>query len=162
MTHDKEFWERAISVGTDCDPQYGADQIYVSYPKLFATVNLYLNSTSELDYIMDEKRTASGHKPFYFADDESEIVDGCYDYYIGINDIDGGCVDNAISCVVCSYFEDVDDNGDCYAIPLDEEDRQIVWKILDNKLRKYSWEQKSCKELLAEARKWLEKEIGEE
>ena len=82
--------------------------------------------------------------------------------YIGINDIDGGCVDNAISCVVCSYFEDVDDNGDCYAIPLDEEDRQIVWEILDDKLRKYSWEQKSCKELLAEAREWIEKELGEE
>lgn len=100
MTHDKEFWERAISVGTDCDPQYGADQMYMGYPKVFATVNLYLESTSELDYIMDEKRTASGHKPFVFAVDESDGVEGYYNYYIGINDMDGGCVDNAISCVV--------------------------------------------------------------
>lgn len=160
MTHDKEFWERAISVGTDCDPQYGADQIYMGYPKVFATVNLYLESTSELDYIVDEMRTVSGHKPFVFAIDESDGVEGYYNYYIGINDIDGGCVDNAISCVVCSDF--ADDDGEIYAIPLDKEDGQIVWEILDDKLRKYSWEQKSCKELLDEAREWIEKEFGEE
>lgn len=71
--------------------------------------------------------------------------------------IDGGCVDNAISCIVCSDF--ADDDGEIYAIPLDEEDRRIVWKILDNKLRKYSWEQKSCKELLAEAREWIKEEF---
>ena len=157
MTHDKEFWERAISVGTDCDPEYGADQIYMGYPKVFATVSLYLCSTSELDYIVDEMRTASGQKPFLYAENEDETVEGWYNYYINLNDLEGGCVDNAISCIVCSDF--AEDNGEYYPIPLDDDDRKMVWDVLDQKLRKYSWEQKSCKELLAEAREWIEKEI---
>ena len=136
---------------------YGDDQMYLDYPRRFATVSFQLMSTSGLCQIADRIRKDLGFVPMHPMDeytDETCDQNGWYDFYIGLNDWDRTKVDACIDVIVVN--SDSPDNEECYTIDLDGKEQEYVYARLDEQCRKYLG--KSCEELLAEARKAMEED----
>ena len=134
---------------------FGSDQMYVSCPERFATVNFQLMSTWLLDSIADRIRKDAGFVPMSPMDeytDETCDGDGWYDFFIGISDRYEGAVDTSIEAVVCNSSSA--DEGGSYSIDLSEEEQGYIYARLDEQCRKYLG--KSCAELLDEAREAME------
>ena len=138
---------------------YGSDQMYVSHPERFATVNFQLMGTSLLTGMADRIRKDAGFVPFYPLDeytDETCDGDGWYEFYISINERYEGAVDTSIEAVVCNSSSA--DEGGSYSIDLSEEEQGYIYARLDEQCRKYLG--KGCAELLKEARKEVEEHEG--
>ena len=130
---------------------YGSDQMYVSHPERFATVNFQLMGTALLTGLADRIRKDAGFVPFYPLDeytDETCDGDGWYEFYIGISDRYEGAVDTLIEAVVCNSSSA--DEGGSYSIDLSVEEQGYIYARLDEQCRKYLG--KGCAELLREAR----------
>ena len=152
MTHSREFWKKAFETDLTEEITFGKDQSFVNYPREFATVNFVIIWSCELDEIMDKMRFEEhGYLPLWGYDGyDGEIDEGYYKYYISINDIDGGKLDNAIMCVVRSTAED---DGEAYYIDIDEEDQKTILSLIDEELKTCS--ATSIAELLKESREEL-------
>ena len=136
---------------------YGSDQVYLSHPIRFATVGFRLMSTALLEGIADRIRITEGHRPIHPMDEYTEETcdqDGWYDFFYGINDLDEQKADLCIAFVVVS--DQADDNEEMYTIDLTPEERNAMYRQMDEQCRQYLG--KSCGELLAEARKEMEEE----
>ena len=136
---------------------YGDDQMYMDYPTRFATVGFQLMSTSLLSEIVDRIRKDQGFTPLHPMDEYTEEMcdqDGFYDFYIGLNDWDRTKVDTCIEAIVCNSHSV--DEGECYTIDLTPEEQTALYNRLDGQCRKYLG--KSCEDLLAEARKAMERD----
>lgn len=136
MTHDKEFWERNICLNIDRDLFYTSDQVNTSYPRRFASVWIPLCDTNGLNEIIDRIRLNTGYKPMFMdgMPDEELDLDGWYEFSICINDDKDFPVDCSIQAEVWEARDT--DNGDIYEIPLDKDDREIIYKLLDEELKR--------------------------
>lgn len=132
----------------------GSDQVNISFPCRFPTVTIALEETGTLDRAADAIRKELGHKPM-FPDNSDELDPddwddvGWYNFYVGLNGYDDSKVDSGIEAIVQS--ENADDDFQSYYIPLTEEERLEVFKVLDEQLRERF--NTSCDELLEEARR---------
>ena len=144
-----------IRIDFDTEIMYGSDQTDVCFPATFPTVIFSLHDTDALVCLADRIRVSGGGKPLYPMEGypwESCDQNGCYNFYIGINDSPAPPVDTSISAYVDS--PDCEDNGSYYAIPIPEADMSALYESLDNQCRKHLG--KSCADLLTEARKEME------
>ncbi len=134
---------------------FGSDQVYMSYPVRFATVSFQLLSTALLEEIADRIRIKEGFKPMHPMDEYTEDTcdsNGWYDFFYGINDLEGEKADICIEFIVVS--EEAEDNGELYTIDLTPNERTVMYKRMDEQCREHFG--KSCEELLAEAGKRME------
>ena len=144
-----------IDFGTEIS--FGSDQMYMSYPILFATVGFQLMSTALLEEIADRIRIAEGLRPMHPMDEYTEETcdqDGWYEFYYGIHDLDDGQGDICIEFVVVS--DEAEDNEELYTIDLTPDERNAMFSCMDEQCRGYLG--KGCRELLAEARERMEEE----
>ena len=149
----------ALFIDFGVDPQYGSDQMYIDFPCNFATVSFQLMDTATLSQIVDRIRVEKheGLKPMHPMDEFTEEMcdqDGWYDYYLGLNEINGSKVDSCIEAVVVS--REAPDNEEVYTIYLNDQEQEAVFTCLDEQCRRYLG--KGCDELLAEARKQMEED----
>jgi len=141
------------------DPVYGSDQMYIDFPRNFATVSFQLMDTATLSQIVDRIRVEKHEdlKPMNPMDeftDEMCDQDGWYDFYLSINEINESRVDSCIEAVVVS--NNAPDNEEVYTIYLNDREQEAVFTRLDEQCREYLG--KGCIDLLAEARKRMEEE----
>lgn len=144
-----------ILIDFDEEILYGEDQMDVCYPTRFPTVIFSLHDTDALVYLADRIRTSNGGRPLYPREGylwEACDQNGCYNFYIGINDFPAPPVDTSIRVYVDS--PDCEDDGYYYAIPIPEADMKTLYQSLDSQCRKHLG--KSCIDLLVEARKEME------
>lgn len=126
---------------------YGTDQVYDSYPVVFQTVTFELYSTSLLVTLADKIRMKKDYLPVankYVNRDQN----GWYNFYIGINNYQGPRTDSVIEFVLVN--SDSPDNEETYSIELTEEERKIIYELLDEQCREEL--HKSCADLLEEAK----------
>ena len=138
---------------------YGSDQINLTYPIRFATVNFQLMATSLLTGIADRIRKDAGYRPMHPIDeytDETCDCEGWYDFYITIDELPECRIDTAIRFVVVNA--DSPDNEESYSIDLDLDEQCHLYERLDEQCREHLG--KSCVELLKEARAKMEKEAA--
>ena len=146
---------------------YGSDQMFVTVPLRFATVNFPLMSTAGLSQIADRIRKDKGFVPLSPMDEYTEEtcdVSAWYDISVGINEYINGDrdaqnkyrVDNCIEVVVVNSCSP--DNEAVYTIDLDEHEQECVYSLLDKQCRKYLG--KGCEELLSEARARMEEDMS--
>lgn len=140
MTFTPDFCSANIRIDTESDILFGSDQMNVSNPLRFPTVEIPLRDMSGLYEIADNMRMALGHLPMmphavddedecYEADEESYDADGWYNFYVGIYRLpDGDHLEHCIRFTVDSYASD---DGDEYMISLDEEEQKTVFACLD-------------------------------
>ena len=149
------FLKDELFIDFGSEVMYGDDQCYVDYPCVFPTVGFQLMPTNGLAQIADRIRKDQGFKPMHHMDeftDETCDQTGCYDFYIGLNDMSSSKVD---SCIVITVTNsESPDNEECYTIDLDGKEQKFVYARLDEQCRKYLG--KSCEDLLAEAKKRME------
>jgi len=132
---------------------FGSDQINVDFPCKFPTVSIALEETDTLDKAADAIRVELGYKPMFpphsgeLDPDECDDV-GWYNFYVGLNGFDDLIVDGCIEAIVQS--ERAEDNEQSYLIPLTEEERVEIYKVLDEQLKERFGT--SCDQLLEEAR----------
>ena len=129
------------------DYSLGSDQVYVDYPCRFATVTFRLAAI----------RVEQGFKPMHAMDgytDDTCDNEGWYDFWISIEDYGATKVAPCIDFVVVN--SDSMDNEEMYSIDLTEEEQKLMYERLDGLCRQYF--EKSCDELLCEARKEMEGE----
>ena len=137
------------------DYMLGSDQLYVDYPCRFATVTFQLVATFLLSEIADRIRVDEGYKPMHAMDgftDETCDNEGWYDFWISIEDYGATKVAPCIDFVVVN--SDSLDNEETYSIDLTEEEQKLMYERLDGLCRQNY--EKSCEELLQEARKEME------
>lgn len=147
--------EDSIFIDFGSEIIYGSDQMYVSHPERFATVNFQLMETSLLAGLADRIRKDAGFVPFNPIDeytDEACDGDGWYEFYIGVSDRYEGAVDTLIEAVVCNSSSA--DEGGSYSIDLSEEEQGYIYSRLDEQCIKYLG--KGCAELLRESREAME------
>ena len=118
---------------------YGHDQMYNTYPVVFATVTFTLAATDNLYQMADE--VVRQENDGYYTDEE--IDDMCYDFYISVNDLPDCKIDNAITVF--------DEGGGMYVIDLTEEERNMIYEVINQQCLDIIG--KSCDDLLAESRK---------
>ena len=151
MNITKENVADIMQINFNEDIIYGEDEACITVPERFATVNFMLWSTSALVREADRMRKEDGFLPMF--DDSGEFdCDGWYDFYIDLNDYSETNIDACITFVVGG--SDQADNEHIYCIPLSPDEQEIVYGELDRQCKYYI--EKSCEELLAEARKEME------
>ena len=136
--------KNAVQVDFESEILYGSDQAYVSVPRRFATVSFELEATPALVALADKARAKFGLTPL------SHGIH--YDFYFGLNDFSESKVDSYISVFV--YGVDLVDDGQQYALELDEAEQKMLYSCLDDQFRHRLL--LSCEDLLEEARKRLD------
>ena len=125
-----------IILDTYYDLDFGHDQAFVTYPVVFPTVGVTLQSTPDLIDAANKLRI--GLEP------TDDIL-----FTIGINDFTPSKLDNCISAIV---DETDDPDGEVeYHIDLTEEEQVEIFKALDKECREKLGQ--SCAELLDESRR---------
>jgi len=147
-----------IFIDFGLDPSFGSDQIDVDYPERFATVDFQLMSSAFLEELADRIRIRKGYKPMHpgegYSDKDCDF-DCWYDFSYGISEHGGD------SCILFTVVNTAsEDNLYNYAIDLTEEEAQAMYARMDEQCRGYLG--KSCTDLLAEARKEMEREDYQE
>lgn len=137
--HERVLRE-AIYIDFGAEILYDSDEVDLYYPARFATVGFELLETASLREVADEIRREQGLR---------NVVNGWYDFYIGINEYTRTKCDTELSFVVAD--EEAYDDGKQYKIDLSEKDQEIIYNILDEQCQKYL--EKSCEELLRDANK---------
>lgn len=115
MTMFKMILRDYVFIDPGQEIMYGSDQMYVDCPRRFATVGFQLVSTVLLSSIADRIRKDIGLAPMAPMDeytDETCDNDDWYDFYYGINDLDGGRGDGCITFIVAN--SDSPDNEEIY------------------------------------------------
>ena len=136
------LWIFSAYVVSGEEPIYGFDQCYVDFPCVFPTVELELDGDG-LCFVADEIRAGLGHEPLYGA----ELMDGWYNFYVNLNGYTGTHIDNCITFTVNA--DGMDDDGEEYQIPINEEEQEILYSILNRTCKKFFG--KDCEELLEDA-----------
>ena len=161
MNLTEGFIKTQVFIDFGAEPWYGSDQIDLSYPCRFSTVDFQLIATEALEEIADSIRVAAGYKPIHpidFYSLEECDQEGWYDFFIGLNGYDETKVDSSIDFVVVNSASP--DNETVYRISLSPEERKAIFTSLDEQCRKYLG--KSCDDLLAESRKQMEESVSPE
>lgn len=143
----KEILQDEILIDFGEEILYGTDQVYDSYPTVFQTVTFELMDTLLLVDLADKIRMRKGYLPFghkYFVRDNC----GWYNFYIGINNYREPQVDSCLEFVVVG--SDSPDNEEKYSVDLTEEEKKIIFELLDEQCREEL--HKSCVDLLEEAK----------
>ena len=157
MSLIERFLKDELFIDFGSEVIYGSDQMFISHPLRFATVSFQLMATNGLTQIADRIRKDAGMVPLHPMDeytDETCDSEAWYDFYISINDIDGGKADTGIEAVVVNASSW--DNEGSYTIDLDGNEQEAVYARLDEQCRQYLG--KSCNELIEVARRKLNKE----
>ena len=119
---------------------YSHDQMYNTYPVVFATVTFTLAATDNLYQMADELMRQENDG--YYTDEE--IDDMCYDFYISVNDLPDCKIDNGITVF--------DEGGGMLGyIDLTNEEREMVYDCINQQCIDIIG--KDCNELLAESKK---------
>ena len=149
-----EFVNHSFYLDPCSEPFYGEDQAYICFPKRYATVSFYLESSDGLTALADAVREEAGYRPMYPTEKHPHECEcdqnGWYDFYIGISAYDlSDPLDSCIDAIVVSDGEE--DNEAHYVIDIPDEARELIYKRLDEQAREaYGM---SCAELLAESEK---------
>lgn len=131
---------------------FGYDQVYDSFPCVFPTVHVQLQSDIGLDKLADRIRQADGELPFFDFDETAGEYDdrGWYDFYIDLNGYNRHHVDTSIyvepQCEL-SYSENP------ILIDLSDEEQEYIYQELNKSI--------DCEALLQEAADYWKDEIGE-
>lgn len=152
MALTEEFINRNVFIDLERDTVCGLEQMYVDYPRRFATVEFPLVDTEALAKIADRIRMEAGYPPMYPVGgytDETCDNDGWYEFSISISGCREGQTDNCIQFTVMN--SDYEDNEAAYTIGLTEEEQRFLYSRLDAQCREYL--EKSCREILLEAEK---------
>ena len=155
MTLTEGFIREQIYIDFEAEVNYGSDQVNEFYPVRFPTVDFQLLATNGLSEIADRIRKDMGFAPMHPMDeytDETCDNEGWYDFFIALNGYSKTKVDSGIEFIVVN--SDSPDNEESYTIDLNESEQEAVYKRIDELCRKYL--EKSCEELLEEARKEME------
>ena len=155
MTLTEGFIREQIYIDFEAEVNYGSDQVNEFYPVRFPTVDFQLLATNGLSEIADRIRKDMGFAPMHPMDeytDETCDNEGWYDFYIALNGYSKTKVDSGIEFIVVN--SDSPDNEKSYTIDLNESEQEAIYCRLDEQCRKYL--EKSCEELLEEARKEME------
>ena len=159
MSLIERFLKDELFIDFGSEVIYGSDQMFISHPLRFATVGFQLMATNGLTQIADRIRKDSGIVPLHPMDeytDETCDSEAWYDFYISINDIDGGKADTGIEAVVVN--SNSPDNEGSYTIDLDGNEQEAVYARLDEQCRQYLG--KGCADLLKEARQKMEEDMS--
>ncbi|MBO5567987.1 MAG: hypothetical protein J6A79_03525 [Clostridia bacterium] len=157
MSLIETFFRENVFIDFGCDVSYGEDQVNVGYPVRFATVEIPLMATSELERIADRIRKEKGFKPIRPMDEFTERtcdLEGWYDFYVDLVSWPGYRCGSCITFVVANTEEA--DNEEMYSIDLTEEEQAYMYCRLDEQLLKYTG--MSCAEHLVAATKEMEGE----
>lgn len=139
--------ESYICVDAYNEVLYGSDQIFMSYPCRFATVNIELITTDGLwNVVVREREERTGL--------DIDELDGYYNFYIGLNDYSETKMDSFLEFVV--YESSNSDNEQSYYIDLSDEEQRAMYRVLDKRCKEQYG--KGCDELLAEAREAMEED----
>lgn len=136
---------------------YGYDQIYDSFPCVFPTVSLVVYGEGLPSLACDVLRSNG---------ESEESLDRLYDFYVGLNGYTKTHIDTYIDFVSYSCSDDnIWRNDEVYQIPLNTEEQNYIYNLLDEQLRKGGYEdgvdyKASCEELLEEAAKEYERVAG--
>lgn len=152
--------EDNVFIDFGSEVQLGSDQMDISYPLRFATVDFQLIDTALLSEIADRIRIKEDFRPMHPMDgytDETCDQNGWYDFYYGISDLPEDKANTCIEFIVVN--SDSPDNEEVYTIDLADVERHAMYKRMDEQCRKYLG--KGCDDLLAEARQKLEEEAIE-
>lgn len=119
------------------------DQCFISFPCVYPTVCVYLESTVGLDKLADGIRHKEGHTPLFDFDETGVEYDdsGWYEFSINLNGYNKHHVDCSIEVFVVA--ENCDDNEETYYIDLQEDEQEYIYQILDKEL--------DCEERLRES-----------
>jgi len=155
MSLIEAFLRENVFIDSSSDLHYGEDQVNISHPARFATVEIPLTATEGLERIADRIRKDKGFRPIRPMDEFTEKTcdqDAWYDFYIDLVSWPG------YRCGSCITFEvansDQPDNEETYTIGLTEEEQAYMYCRLDEQLQKYTG--KSCAGHLVEATKEME------
>ncbi len=157
MNFTEAVIQNNIHVDFSNDPVFDSDQVNNTVPSRFATVQFELYPTELLIDIADRIRKEQGFKPMHPMEEYTEDTcnsDGWYLFNISLNDYSPYKVDSCLEFVVQN--SDSPDNEDIYAVELTEEEQHYMYDRLDQQCRKYL--DKTCDDLLVEARKAMEDE----
>lgn len=129
MVRDKEFWREAIDLGSDYEPNY--DVATIEGIGRVATVDYDLAITDNLIKLADEIRVAKGYEPLW----NNWNSDGWYNFYVWVEDVDGGRLHSSIYCTANNT---PDDDYAEYYIDFTEEEAKWIYEALDNAIRYWS------------------------
>ena len=155
MTFTEAVIQDGIHVDFSNDPLFDSDQVDVTFPCQFATIQFELFATDLLTGIADRIRKDQGFKPMHAIDEYTDEMcdqEGWYSFYISLSDYSPTKVDNCLEFVVVN--SDSNDNETMYAIELTEEEQRNMYARLDEQCLKYLG--KTCADLMDEARKAME------
>ena len=159
MTLTEGFVRDEIYIDFGSEVMYGDDQCDNSYPCRFPTAGFQLIATNGLSQIADRIRKDQGFKPMHAMDEYTDDTcdnEGWYDFYIGLNGYAEDHMDNCLEFTVVNA--DSEDNEELYPIYLTGDERIALYNRLDEQCRQYLGQ--SCEELLAEAKRLMEEDIG--
>lgn len=129
MVRDKEFWRDAIDLNRDYEPNY--DIATIEGIGRVATVDYDLAITDNLIKLADEIRVAKGYEPLW----DNWHSDGWYNFYVWVEDANGGQLHSSIYCTVNNT---PDDDYAEYYIDFTEEESKWIYEALDNAIRYWS------------------------
>ncbi len=156
MTLTEAFLHENVFIDSGSDLHYSEDQVFMSYPVRFATVEIPLIATDGLERIADRIRKNKGFKPIRPMDEFTEKdcdQNAWYDFYIDLVSWPGFRCGSCITFVVAN--SDELDNEEMYSIDLTEEEQIYMYCRLDEQLQKYTG--KSCAEHLVVATTEMER-----
>lgn len=155
MTLTENFICNTIQLDSGAEVIYGSDEIFDTYPCRFPTIEFQIMATDALVEIADRIRIEKDFKPMHPRDGRTDGVDndGWYDFYLGVSKLPGenqDCrLDNCITFIVVN--SDSDDNEEMYEISLTDDERSVVYEILNAQCRRYHG--KDIAAMLVEAKK---------
>ena len=156
MTFTPDFCKANILVDMESEILYGAEQMNVSFPIRFPTVNIPLRDMGGLYDIADKIRMKLDHLPMLpqtkDADEEDYDADGWYDFYVGIKRLPDG--DKLDSCICFTVDSCASDDGQEYIINLSAQEQENVYAALNASVEATMG--KSCSSMLDEAQKEME------
>lgn len=158
MTFTPDFCAANIRIDTESDILFGSDQVNVSHPVRFPTVEIPLRDMSGLYEIADKMRMALGHLPMMppseDADDYSYDADGWYNFCVTVFRLHDR--DRLENCIIFTVDSVCSDDGEEYSIYLTGEEQETVFARLDESAKEKLG--KSVAALLDEAEKEMEEE----
>lgn len=145
MSITEAYLRESVIVDREAEPEYGEDQIFICYPRRFATVRITLEPTGLLDRVTGTLRRIKGIEP---------DRDDRYSYSIYLNALTEKPVCNCMEAAV--HTDCGPDDGETYYITLTSEEQEVLQRVLDDQCRRaYGM---GCRELLEEAGRRMDDE----
>ena len=146
MVRDESFWRDAIDLNSDFEPNY--DVATVDGIGQVATVDFDLAPTDNLIRLADEIRAQYGYAPLL----DNWDAEGWYNFYVWVEDVDGGRLHTDIYCTANDTPEE--DYGE-YFISFTDEEARWIYEELDNQIRYWSDDEETIETYLEIAREQL-------